>query len=222
VLLPLTKGRALTETGAYDASLQHFQKLSQALASLWPLESAEHAHILLRIALNQSLLAKHADADGVCDGVLKRFPDLTGPLGKVQHIALAQKALNAYLAGDAAAALKLSTPIVELAIVQPVDQRRPNNTHILLLRHAIYLKAQGRCAEALPLLTTTSAIASKFSANSLLRAQSIAVHRECLVSVGDTKSLGGLPTSLPVDALARSGVPRHNRIGVDAIGRPVR
>ena len=222
VLLPLTKGRALTETGAYEASLQHFQRFSQALASLWPLESAEHAHILLRIALNQSLLAKHADADSVYDGVLKRFPDLTGPLGKVQHIALAQKALNAYLAGDAAAALKLSTPIVELAIAQPVDQRRPNNTHIMLLRHAIYLKALGRCAEALPLLTTTSAIASKFSANSLLRAQSIAVHRECFVSVGDTKSLAGLPTSLPVDALARSGVPLHNRIGVDAIGRPVR
>jgi tetratricopeptide (TPR) repeat protein len=220
VLLPLTQGRALMDNGAYHASLQHFKKFSRELATLWPLDSAEHAHILLRIALNQSLLSQFTEANAICDGVLQRFPDLTGPLGKVQHVALAQKALNAYLAGDAAAAVELSKPLVALAIAQPVDQRRPNNTHILLLRHVIYLKAQGRCKEALPMLKTTSEIASKFSKNSMLRAQSIAIHRECLVATSETQAAANLPQALPIAALSQGTTPKHFQIGVAAVAKP--
>jgi hypothetical protein len=208
------------DNGAYHASLQHFKKFSRELATLWPLDSAEHAHILLRIALNQSLLSQFTEANAICDGVLQRFPDLTGPLGKVQHVALAQKALNAYLAGDAAAAVELSKPLVALAIAQPVDQRRPNNTHILLLRHVIYLKAQGRCKEALPMLKTTSEIASKFSKNSMLRAQSIAIHRECLVATSETQAAANLPQALPIAALSQGTTPKHFQIGVAAVAKP--
>jgi hypothetical protein len=158
--------------------------------------------------------SEFAEAHRILDDILTRFPDQSGPIGKTQHTAQSIKALVHFLEGDKERAIALSEPIVALVLKSELSQRSATLTHTLLLRHAIFLKALGRCGDALPLLTETTRIANEFATSAYARVQSVEVHRLCLIASNDSVAAKALSAT----TLSTSGVPKrtpmHYQIGL--------
>jgi hypothetical protein len=184
------------------------------LQSLWPPGSSEQATISNRIALLHLYRSEFREANRILDDILKRFPDGSGPLGKPQHAAQSIKALAHFLQGDKERALAVNEPIVALVLKSDPSKRSATLTHTILLRQAIFLKALGRCADALPLLTETTAIASEFAATSHARAQSIEVHRLCLLATNNAGAAKALPAPPASTRDGTRSVPMHYLIGL--------
>ncbi len=221
VMLPLLTTRMHTDAGEYAKATALLRKSSDDLAELWPKDSLEHAHILNRLALSHALQGEYAEANKILDDILRRFPDQNGPIGKMQHTTLSISALVKYLQGDVRQAVALSAPVAALAMAQEKDKRFPTLTHALLLRHSVFLKETGQCANALPLLAETTQIASQLAMHSHLRTQSIALHRRCLQVLGQQDAANALPPAKPETELLNPGVPKHFALGLVTSHRPL-
>ncbi len=214
VALPLLSARMLIDDGQYDSALKLIKSTASDLQSLWPVGSSEQATLSNRIALLHAYRSEFAETHRILDDILTRFPDQSGPIGKAQHAAQSTKALAYFLEGNKERALALNEQIVALMLKSDPTKRSATLTHTLLLRQAIFLKAMGRCGDALPLLAETTKIANEFVTGAFARTQSIEVHRLCLLATNDTAAAKALPTTAHSPSVESRRMPMHYQIGL--------
>ncbi len=213
VVLPLHKAVLLVEQGKYGEAERLLTATAVDLEPLWQKGSSEHGQILLRVAFAKAMNGELREARAIADQILTKFSDMSQPFAAIGHNSASTRALIAFLENDAESAIRMSAPVVKAALAQAREARVPGATHIVLLRHSIFLAARGDCAGALPLLEQTTEFARQLASQSLLRAQSIAVHRQCLQTLGRSDDVSKLPEANTA-SLFRAGAPRHFKIGV--------
>jgi eukaryotic-like serine/threonine-protein kinase len=221
VLLPLHKARLQLDQGKYRAAERLLISSATDLESLWKKGTAEQAQISLRIAFAAAMDGRLSEARAILDDISTSFPDMSQPFTAVQHTSASIRALIAFLERDAELALQISTPVVKAALAQAREQRVPGATHAVLLRHSIFLASRGDCASAIPLLEETTHIAQQLASSSYLRAQSIAIHRQCLTALGRAQEISALPEA-DTERLLHPDVPRHFKIGLATKARNIK